>query len=257
VLFGQPGGGFGSRRDVPLPAGPDQLVAADFNGDGAPDLAVACGASGEVSVVYGPFGGGAPIQRGYAFGGVQLTGLAAGDFNADGALDLACGINPDQVRVLANLGGAPRIFGRINVNTAPAAVLQAAFKNDPDLMKAPPEGLGINPAAAAAAIVAERTANGPFTSLDDFFGRMAPTLVPALGGTYGFRSEAMARFMANLLTVRTDVWGVRARVQLFRDLNDDGKRDPGEEILGDRSFYMVLDRSQNPIRTVLKRYAAE
>ena len=67
--------------------------------------------------------------------------------------------------------------------------------------------------------------------------------------------------MSNLVTVRTDVWGVVGRVQIFDEFEDgppeNGQWDPGEavtRIVADRRFYLVLDRSHQPIRVIMRRY---
>jgi hypothetical protein len=78
--------------------------------------------------------------------------------------------------------------------------------------------------------------------------------VPPPDEAYGFRREAFAAFMYNLVTTRTDVWAVRGRLQLFRDLDGNGNYTAGEEIVAERNFYMIVDRSQQPIRILLKRY---
>jgi hypothetical protein len=63
-------------------------LAGDFNGDGKLDLAVANGASNNVSILLGNGNGTfqAPLNTAV---GVQPIALAAADFNADGKLDLA------------------------------------------------------------------------------------------------------------------------------------------------------------------------
>jgi len=70
--------------------------------------------------------------------------------------------------------------------------------------------------------------------------------------------------MSNLITVRTDVWGVIGRVQVFYAWNDDGdgvwetgEVVPPENIIAERRFYMVLDRSHEPAAVLMKRYLAE
>jgi hypothetical protein len=263
VRFGQTDGTLSRASVIALPGAPDQLCAGDFNGDGRTDIAAgACNGrsvflltSRDDGTTHGTFVV-TDVKIGHTSGGMAL-----GDFDASGSLDFATTSRvTNQLTLCTNLSGPPRTFGRINVNTAPEAVLRALFKHD--LSDPLVSELNMDADALADAIVAEREGpDGPFTSLDDFFSRMAgspdmfPPTIVTTGPIYGFCTEAQARFMSNLVTVRTDQWGVRGRVQFFRDDNNDGQRDPDEAIMTDRSFYMVLDRSRQPIYTVLKRYA--
>ena len=76
--------------------GASQSVAADFNGDGIPDLAVVnpcngsdCGSGyASVAVLIGNGDGSFQAPVIYATGSYQPMSLAAGDFNADGVPDL-------------------------------------------------------------------------------------------------------------------------------------------------------------------------
>jgi hypothetical protein len=84
----------------PVGQGPTVIVAADFNGDGRSDLAVADGNG--VSVLLGrPDGSFAP-KVDYPVGGVTPTGLAAGDVNGDGKVDLV--VLAAQVEILIGNG---------------------------------------------------------------------------------------------------------------------------------------------------------
>jgi hypothetical protein len=73
------------RRDYMLPGVPQSTVAADFNGDGRQDLAIA---DGRVTILLQEASGsfGTPIS---ADSGNNPLFLAAGDFNHDGIQDLA------------------------------------------------------------------------------------------------------------------------------------------------------------------------
>lgn len=79
VLFSTP------RFDVGR--APSAIAMADFNGDGRPDLAVANGASGDLSILLGDGGGSfAPQQRFQAGDGPRF--IAAYDLNRDGRQDI-------------------------------------------------------------------------------------------------------------------------------------------------------------------------
>jgi hypothetical protein len=140
--------------------------------------------------------------------------------------------------------------GKINVNTAPPTVLEALLKDD--ILDAP--WYSGKSASEIASAIEDKRMNGPFSSVDDFFSR-----VPELFGSDGNsdslgipnspRREALARFMYNLVTVRTDVWGVVAKV---------GLKDKGsDKIIASKKFYLVIDRSFNPPRIILRKQVEE
>jgi len=105
LLAGNGAGGFTPMGTLAVnPATrPDGLVAADLDGDGDDDLAVATGGPDFVSVFLNTGGLGARID--YPTGGVGLSGLAAGDLDGDGDMDLV-GLNKDtnSMSLLANNG---------------------------------------------------------------------------------------------------------------------------------------------------------
>jgi hypothetical protein len=86
----------------PVGPSPQALVAADFNGDGAPDLAVANSGSNTVSVLPGNGDGTFQPPRDFA-AGPYPSSLAAGDFDADGHPDLVT-TGVDGVSVLRGDG---------------------------------------------------------------------------------------------------------------------------------------------------------
>ncbi|HSS58598.1 MAG TPA: VCBS repeat-containing protein [Solirubrobacteraceae bacterium] len=90
VLLRNPGNnGFASEAAaIPVGASPEGIKAADFNGDGRPDIAVAVLGTNTVNVLLrnpaGGFTAEAPIPV-----GAGALGLATADLNADGRPDLA------------------------------------------------------------------------------------------------------------------------------------------------------------------------
>jgi FG-GAP-like repeat/Cep192 domain 4/HYDIN/CFA65/VesB-like, Ig-like domain/FG-GAP repeat len=68
---------------------PQIVIAADFNGDGKPDLAVTDYNAGSVAILLGNGDGTFQQFHLYTSGPISAVGLAAGDFNGDGKLDLA------------------------------------------------------------------------------------------------------------------------------------------------------------------------
>jgi hypothetical protein len=153
VLLGKGDGTFGPARS--FQAGPyfslaisPLIAAADFNGDGNPDLALGGGilfGQGSVSVLLGDGRGGfheqqARFSYGVATSPLPPASVAAGDFNRDGAKDVAA-VNPltNQVAVLlGNDRGALGAARQYPAGLGPAAVAVADFNLDgkPDLVTA-------------------------------------------------------------------------------------------------------------------------
>jgi hypothetical protein len=92
VLLGDGSGGFADAPGSPITglSGPIGLTAADLDGDGAVDLAVANSSANTLSVLLGDGAGGFAPQPGspYVVGSLPRS-VAAGDFDGDGAPDLA------------------------------------------------------------------------------------------------------------------------------------------------------------------------
>lgn len=196
------------------------------------------------------------------------------DDDFDGATDSA-----DTGRQNNDRGGPEiRTHGLINPNTVaddaggthhPPA-LYALLNDDyiaayyEKLYGRAPGGLGGQLVRCRDAIVEciynERETNGPFVSVSDFLNRVtrafpADPTVPA--GVFGaprpdettpFLKRRIVAHMANLVTVRTDVWGVVARLRL---------RDKGNNVVADKAFYAVIDRSFEPARVVLFKWIPE
>lgn len=115
---------------------PTAVVAADFNGDGVPDLAVANASTNDVSILLTGAAGtlGTPVQVGVGSG---PRGMAAGDVDGDGDLDLVVANSlGSTVTVLVNVGGGVLVRGAdLDVSSGPRAVVVGDFTRDgiPDI----------------------------------------------------------------------------------------------------------------------------
>jgi uncharacterized protein (TIGR03437 family) len=107
LLLGDGKGGFSPAPASPFAvgSGPRSLVAADFNGDGALDIAIANSMDGTVSVLLGDgMGGFAPCTGSPFAAGNNPLSVAAADFNGDGKPDVAVANQAgNNVTVLLNV----------------------------------------------------------------------------------------------------------------------------------------------------------
>jgi hypothetical protein len=114
ILLGNGDGTFQSPQSYATGANPFSVAVGDFNGDGAPDLAVADYYDNKVNVLLGNGDGTFQAATPYAIGapnalGSQNSALAVGDFNADGHLDLSV-ITAGSATVVILLGNGDGTF---------------------------------------------------------------------------------------------------------------------------------------------------
>lgn len=120
-----------SRSDVAVGTTPIGVVAADFNGDGIEDLALANSASNTISILLGQ-GNGTFMPATSPTTGNQPVSLAAGDFNNDGKVDLAVGDLADNT-VTVLLGNGDGTFGAaasICSTVSPVSIAAGDFNGD-------------------------------------------------------------------------------------------------------------------------------
>jgi hypothetical protein len=137
VLIGNGDGTLGAPANFVTAAGPNDVAVGDVNGDGKPDLAVACLGANVVSLLPGDGSGGFGPKSDVS-AGAGPGYVAIGDLNRDGKLDLgvaSSGYN-QPVRVLLG-DGAGGFGGAISYTTGnyPSSLAIADLNSDliPDL----------------------------------------------------------------------------------------------------------------------------
>jgi hypothetical protein len=176
---------------------PQAAAAADFNGDGVPDLAIADSGADDVTILLGTGAGefGPPIR--FA-AGTQPWGVAAADFDGDGHADLAVAdFGGASVTLLFGVGDGT--FGRtasIAVGAQPSGIAAADLDGDgyPDLVVADYGG--------AAVTVLKNLGDGTFSAAPSLSTLAAPysVLVADFNGD-GRPDVAVAEFGAGSVAI--------------------------------------------------------
>lgn len=105
IYYSEGQGGFGRKQDYPTNSRPFGAAAADFNGDGVTDVAVATYYAREVAVRYGTLDGVLSPSENYQVEGSPWS-IAVGDFLGDERLDIAT--NHYDISLLEGVTGAFR-----------------------------------------------------------------------------------------------------------------------------------------------------
>ncbi len=139
ILHNRGTGNFGERPSSPAPVagGPSAIVAADLNGDGVRDLAVASQNFNQLTFLRNN-GSGSFVEPGSspeAVGGFPAS-VTAADFDGDGDRDLAvANLNSDNVTILRNGGSGNFVEPGSSPETAgdsPVSVASADLDGDGD-----------------------------------------------------------------------------------------------------------------------------
>src|SRR5206468_1154514 len=99
-------GNFPSRTDYSIPGPPNNIIAADIDGDGFIDLLTTDLATDDVTIFINNGSGAFPTRTNYN-GGPEMQSLVAADINNDGALDVLAtnAAFTDHLSTLMNIGG--------------------------------------------------------------------------------------------------------------------------------------------------------
>jgi hypothetical protein len=119
------------RADFQASPNPVDVIVADFNGDGRPDVAVSDSQHNWVSILLGSPNGGFVAAGTYATGS-SPTALVAADFNGDKKLDLAV-VNANAGTISILLGNGDGTFqGPVDypVGQSPVGIVAADFNGD-------------------------------------------------------------------------------------------------------------------------------
>ncbi len=109
--------------------GPLAITAADFDGDGDPDLAVANNASANVTILRNSGAGGfAELSSSPEAAGTSARSIAAADVDGDGDQDLAVTTVPASVTILLNVAElGPANFGEPSTSPEPVGGNQSSL----------------------------------------------------------------------------------------------------------------------------------
>jgi hypothetical protein len=244
---------FSPPADYAVGEVPSSVVAADFDGDADPDLAVTNTESDDVSLLRGGSGGEFAAATSIAAGDYPYS-VAVADFNADGDLDLAtANAVSDDVSVL--LGGAGASFvaatgSPFAVGENPLAVAAGDFNgdSDPDLAVANHDSDNISVLLGGAGASFAAAADSPFpaggdgpisVAAGDFDGDSRSDLAVAnhfSGEVAVLRAEADGSFGA---AISYDAGALAASVAVG-DFNGDSDLDLASANAGDDSVSVLL-----------------
>ena len=238
ILLGNGDGTFLSHVDYSGGLGASGVVAADFNGDGKLDLAIANAGDRTVSVLLGNGDGTFQAQVSYAapggveYGSLALASIVAADFNGDGKLDLAVG-GPSLAAVLLGNGDGtfrPAVLsgGNTAVGTG-AGIAVGDFNGDGKLdliLSAGKVLLGNGDGTFSTNVT---FSGGMSVAAADLNGDGKPDFVVGGPGANALNTDAVSVFLGNgdgtfQNPVQYAAGGLPLQVALA-DLNGDGKLD--------------------------------
>ena len=167
ILLGKGNGTFANPIMASVPGFPvdvTQLVVADFNGDGIPDLAVIDSDNSVVDILLGDGAGSFTSET----TNPPISGIPShfvtGDFNGDGKADLAVAQNDGTVAILLGNGdGTFAASGSVNSGISGSPIAVADFNGDGKLDIAVAAGSGTSEAVIILTGNGDGTFNSPFS----------------------------------------------------------------------------------------------
>jgi hypothetical protein len=139
IFFGNGNGSFQAAANYGVGSIPRSIIAADFNGDGNQDLAVANIGSNSTSVLLGRGDGTFQAAANYPAGDSPV-GMVVGDFNADGKQDLVTAGGGTISVLLGNGDGTFQAAQTMAVGPNPESLAMGDFDGDGHLDLAVQEG---------------------------------------------------------------------------------------------------------------------
>jgi hypothetical protein len=167
ILLGKGNGKFADPIMASVPGFPvdvTQLVVADFNGDGIPDLAVIDSDNSNVDILLGNGDGTFTAET----TNPPISGIpsqfATGDFNGDGKTDLAVAQNAGTIAILLGNGdGTFAASGSVNSGSTDSPIGVADFNGDGKLDIAVAAGTGASESVTVLTGNGDGTFNSPFS----------------------------------------------------------------------------------------------
>ncbi len=168
ILLGKGDGTFSTPVMASVPGFPvdiSQIVAADFNGDGIPDLAVIDRDNSIVYILLGSGDGTFTVETTDPPTSGIPSHFATGDFNGDGKTDLAVSENGGTIAILLGNGdGTFAASGSVNSASSGSPIAVADFNSDGKLDIAVAAGSGTSESAIVLTGNGDGTFNSPFSN---------------------------------------------------------------------------------------------
>jgi len=222
-------------------------AAADFNGDGKPDLAVTASSGNNVAVLLNDGTGGFDAAKKYPVG-ASASAVTAGDFNGDGHTDLAVA-NSESSNISVLLGTGSGLFGsatNVGVGSGPRGITAGDINGDGKLDLAV-ANVGNNNNGSVSVLLGNGAGSfanvpgSPFAiagsavavAIADFDSNLKPDLVVgSFGGFFVIMADGSGGFNAPV-----EIYDPSGTAVAASDVNGDGKADL---VMGSRGLVIRL-----------------